>query len=105
MSPFIRPPTATLSYADRYYVLTIAHRDCQVHLVTGGCTGHRYDKKCSEWTDSTELLTEEDKAWVNSAPLPSPRDYLSGASINNKIIVSGECIYDASMLHSTINII
>ena len=50
-------------------------------------------------------MTEEDKAWVNSAPLPSPRDYLSGASINNKIIVSGECIYDASMLHSTINII
>ena len=47
MSPFIIPPTATLSYADRYYVLTIAHRDCQVHLVTGGCTGHRYDKVCS----------------------------------------------------------
>ena len=83
-----------VSSSEGCYVMTIAHRDCQVHLVTGGCTGHRYDKECTEWTDSTELLTEGDKAWVHSAPLPSPRDYLSGASINNKIIVSGECIYN-----------
>ena len=74
--------------------------------MTGGCTGHsgEYDDRepwnsghCSKWTDSTELLTEGDKAWVYSAPLPSPRDYLSGASINNKIIVSGECIYNRQL--------
>ena len=67
------------------------------HRKIAGVTWGRYDTICSKWTDSTELLTEGDKAWVYSAPLPSPRDYLSGASINNKIIVSGECIYNRQL--------
>ena len=29
-------------------------------------------------------------AWVFSAPLPSARSLLSGASINNRVIISGE---------------
>ena len=62
----------------------------QVYLVTGGCIAGQSSYSCSAFTDYTEVLTAGDLAWVYTAPLPFARSYLSGASINNKIIVSGE---------------
>ena len=38
---------------------------------------------------STELLTEGDKRWVSSTPLPSGRLGLTGATLDNKIIIAG----------------
>ena len=40
-------------------------------------------------TDSTELLTEGEAAWVFTAPLPPARHTVRGASIDNKIIITG----------------
>ena len=70
--------------------------DCdelQVYLVTGGCIAKKCTGGRSTVTDQTEVLTAGDLAWVKltAAPLPSARAWLKGASINNGIIVSGEC--------------
>ena len=62
-----------------------------MNLVTGGCTAVNSDGSCTAVTDTTEVLTAGASAWVYTAPLPSFRIGLSGASINNRIIVSGEC--------------
>ena len=62
----------------------------QVHLVTGGCVAANSGGGCIAFTDMTEVLTAGDMAWVYTAPLPSARSYLSGASINNRVIISGE---------------
>ena len=40
--------------------------------------------------DSTELLVHGAAQWTRSGSLPSPRRGLRGASINNKVIVTGE---------------
>ena len=58
--------------------------------MTGGCTALNSDEHCTGYTDTTELLTAGASAWVYTAPLPSARVGLSGASINNRVIVSGE---------------
>ena len=55
----------------------------QVLLVTGGYDGNRLD--------STELLLPSATSWttIDSAALPSPRIYLRGATLNNKVLVTG----------------
>ena len=40
--------------------------------------------------DSTELLVHGAAEWIRSGSLPSPRKGLRGASINNKVIVTGD---------------
>ena len=40
--------------------------------------------------DSTEVLVEGAAQWQFSAPLPSPRTELQGATLGNKIIVTGQ---------------
>ena len=50
-------------------------------MVTGGIN---YDA-----LDSTEVLVEGAAQWLFSAPLPSPRTELQGATLGNKIIVTG----------------
>lgn len=56
----------------------------QVYLVTGGL--HQDD------LDSTELLTEDDHAWVFSGVLPSARYGVKAATLDNKLIVTGESL-------------
>ena len=56
----------------------------QVYLVTGGV--HHQGARL----DSTELLTEGDHAWVFSGLLPSARHSLRAATLDNKLIVTGE---------------
>ena len=62
-----------------------------MHLVTGGCTARNSEDRCTAYTDQTEVLTAGMLAWVYSALLPSARMGLRGASLNNKIVISGEC--------------
>ena len=62
-------------------------------LVTGGCSAldNRDNRdECITYTDTTEVLTTGAEAWVFTAPLPSARETLAGASINNRVIISGE---------------
>ena len=56
----------------------------QVYLVTGGL--HQND------LDSTELLTEGASAWVFSGVLPSARYGVKAATLDNKLIVTGETL-------------
>ena len=53
-------------------------------MVTGGATDKKY-------LDSTEIL-EAGGTWRLTAPLPSARDGLSAAVLDNKILVFGEDI-------------
>ena len=53
----------------------------QVLLVTGGYDGNRLD--------STELLLPSATSWTYSGALPSPRYYLRGATLDNKVIMTG----------------
>ena len=53
----------------------------QVLLVTGGNYGGNLD--------STELLLPSAPSWSYSAALPSPRYRLSGATLDNKVVVTG----------------
>ena len=62
-----------------------------MNLVSGGCSALNSDDRCTSNTDTTELLNAGAMAWVYTAPLPSARAGLRGASINNKIIISGHC--------------
>ena len=59
-------------------------------LVSGGCSALDIHELCINYTDTTELLSAGASAWVYTAPLPSARYYLAGASINNRVIISGE---------------
>ena len=53
----------------------------QVLLVTGGIN--------QGTLDSTELLFPSANIWSYSAALPSPRSWLKGATLNNKVVVTG----------------
>ena len=55
----------------------------QVYLVTGG-------SPLSSAGDTTELLVHGDNSWTSSGRLPTPRTRLRGATINNKIVVTGK---------------
>ena len=65
--------------------------DVQVYLVTGGCTARNTEGQCTAATDTTEVLSAGDLDWVYTALLPSARFANGGPSINNRIIISGEC--------------
>ena len=54
-------------------------------LVSGG-TGY----SGSGYLSSTELLVETGLAWVFTGDLPSPRSFLRGANIDNKILITGK---------------
>ena len=60
----------------------------KVLLVTGGAEFN------DRWTDldSTEILELETRAWRLTAPLPSARNALRAAVVNNNIFVFGENI-------------
>ena len=53
----------------------------QVLLVTGGYG--------DDYLDSTELLLPSATSWTTSAALPSPRYLLRGATLDNKVIMTG----------------
>ena len=53
----------------------------QVLLVTGGYRGGSLE--------STEILLPSATSWSYSAALPSPRDDLRGATLNNKVVMTG----------------
>ena len=62
-------------------VVMMNNINVQVLLVTGGYGGG--------YLDSTELLLPSATSWIHSAALPSPRFYLSGATLDNKVVVTG----------------
>ena len=43
------------------------------------------------YLSSTETLTAESSEWVEAGALPSARDGLRGATIDNQFYVLGEC--------------
>ena len=49
--------------------------------IVGNCTVKRLS--------STEILVHGSSSWTNSAPLPTPRQALVGATLNNKIVMTG----------------
>ena len=51
--------------------------------------------------DSTELLLPSATSWTYSAALPSPRWQLRGATLNNKVVVTGTNM-DVLILYVTI---
>ena len=53
----------------------------QVLLVTGGYGDNTLD--------STELLLPSATSWIYSGALPSPRSRLRGATLDNKVLVTG----------------
>ena len=55
----------------------------QVYLVTGGVLESFLS------SDSTELLVQGATSWISSGPLPSPRQILRAATMDNKILVTG----------------
>ena len=54
----------------------------QVLLVTGGYYGYNI-------LDSTELLLPSATSWSYSAALPSPRYSPRGATLDNKVVITG----------------
>ena len=54
----------------------------QTFLVSGGLVGINY-------LSSTELLVETASAWILTGELPSPRSGLRGATIDNKVFMTG----------------
>jgi len=53
-------------------------------LVTGGWSGDGYND-----LSSTELLVENSAKWIYSGELPTPRDGLRGANIDQRVIMTG----------------
>ena len=62
---------------------TYHNNDVQVLLVTGGL-----DTNVVELS-STELLLPSATSWTTSAALPSPRYLLRGATLDNKVVITG----------------
>ena len=50
-------------------------------------------KAGSDYLSSTELLVETASFWVYAGELPSPRDGLRGAYIENKVLMTGKIKY------------
>ena len=55
----------------------------QTFLVTGG------NDDSYNVLSSTELLVENSAKWIYSGELPTPRDGLSGANIDQRVIMTG----------------
>merc|ERR1712099_58335 len=75
-------------------------QDRAVLLVTGGSDGDIFTG--GSYLDSTELLLPSATSWSYSAALPSPRVYLRGATLDNKVIMTGGYTVDlntATRLH------
>ena len=68
----------------------INNNNLQVYLVTGGSRDKNY-------LDSTELLLPSATSWSFSAALPSPRGELKGATLDNKVVMTGGTNNDMSM--------
>ena len=58
----------------------------QVLIVAGGNTGWYLS---INYLDSTELLLPTATSWSYSAALPSPRYSPRGATLNNKVVITG----------------
>ena len=50
--------------------------------MTGGYNDNKY-------LSSTELLQDKSPHWVSTGPLPSPRAYLAGVTIHQRVLVTG----------------
>ena len=66
----------------------------QVLLVTSGWTWIGSELLNGDLTNyrrvsSTELLLPSATSWSYSAPLPSPRRDLRGATLDNKVVITG----------------
>ena len=63
----------------------------QVLLVTGGM----HSPEGQDWItlDSTEVLEDKAGTWRLTSPLPSARDGLRAASVENNILLFGEDIF------------
>ena len=91
--------TGRYGHSCAYYINAVGSKVCNINinyyllntfqtmLVTGGYDG-------SALLSSTELLVETAPAWVFTGELPSPREGLSGANIDNKILMTGNNNYD-----------
>ena len=56
----------------------------QTYLVSGGY-------KYPDYLSTTEVLLETGSAWTLTGQLPSPREGLRAARIDNKIVMTGNC--------------
>merc|ERR1711953_1070640 len=63
----------------------------KTYLVSGG-----WDYP--DYLSSTEVLLETGSAWTLTGELPSPRYGLSGANIENKIVMTGNCTHNLRKL-------
>ena len=54
----------------------------QTLLVTGGFDGRN-------WLSSTELLVENSGKWIRTGELPTPRCWLRGMNIDQRVIMTG----------------
>ena len=80
--------TAHLTIVTMHCVVMISNNIVlQVLLVTGGSDGDIFTG--GSYLDSTELLLPSATSWSYSAALPSPRVYLRGATLDNKVIMTG----------------
>ena len=61
----------------------------QTFLVTGGMTTAHDDDNDGIKLSSTELLVENSAMWIYSGELPTPRVFLSGANINQRVTMTG----------------
>ena len=61
----------------------------KVYMVTGGYTDTFVSSYGWDYLDSTELLLPSATSWTYTAALPSPRYSLRGATLNNKILMTG----------------
>ena len=76
--------------SDTDATLSMANSDF-LNLEGGDCQNS--NNVCTTYTDTTEVLKTpiiNSTSWVYSAPLPSAWYLLTGASINNRVIISGE---------------
>ena len=73
--------TAHLTIVTLHRVVMINNDNVQVLLVTGGYSGG--------YLDSTELLLPSATSWTSSGALLSARKHLRGATLNNKVVVTG----------------
>ena len=77
--------TTTMIKEQRYLVIDFNYSAkiiFQTYLVSGGRDGVGY-------LSSTELLEETASAWVLTGELPSPRQGLRGANIDNRVLMTG----------------
>ena len=64
-------------------------------------TGGLRQFKSGGYLSSTETLTAESSEWVQAGALPSARDGLRGATIDNHFYVLGECSQGSDTITST----